>query len=90
MLYKVASRLLSAVPRMSVDDADADTGVNDGTSCSICLGAMTEQDTTTISCGHTFHSSCVVDVFRRGDSRCRDGPHAADPHAALAVKQHVL
>lgn len=58
------------------DDAD---GGDDGI-CTVCLDTMTdEKQTVTLSCGHTFHSKCVVDVFRRGDSRCplcRDDPHA--------------
>ena len=60
-----------------------DSAFSDAT-CAVCLEPMTEHgNTVTLVCGHTFHSVCVLDVFRRGDSRCpmcRDDPHAEPYH----------
>jgi len=39
--------------------------------CTICLARLDEQQTTTLQpCGHSFHTTCIVQWFRSGVSRC--------------------
>lgn len=47
--------------------------------CAICLNALTTDDTFTLPCNneHTFHTVCIMELFRRGDPKCplcRDVP----------------
>lgn len=38
--------------------------------CSICLGALGEDDTAKTRCGHTFHLSCIAQNIRKNGFNC--------------------
>ena len=46
--------------------------------CSICLDKIDENKRHTLVCSHIFHVDCIIESFRRGDSKCpmcRDDPY---------------
>lgn len=66
------------------DDLDVSNENSNTITCSICLADMTIEKTT-ISCGHQFHSECIIEYFRRGnDKRC---PYCRDDKGYSTTQQ---
>lgn len=38
--------------------------------CCVCLDDINEDKSHTLECGHSFHSSCIINWFRKGNSNC--------------------
>ena len=58
--------------------------------CSICLAPLKEH-TSTLPCGHTFHSTCMINTFRRFDScpLCRVRPDITERETEVPLERFI-
>ena len=57
------------------------------TTCAVCLEPCAE-NTHTLSCGHVFHTDCIVKNLRHGNTACptcRDDPYRRVPEATITI-----
>jgi hypothetical protein len=48
----------------------AETKHDDDDKCAICLDALHSRDITTLLCGHTFHSKCMMTNVMKNNTKC--------------------
>ena len=62
--------------------------------CTICLNPLSNASLLTISCGHTFHSDCILNWFRSPSSTggcplCLDNPYNSSDNLSWPSKQII-